>query len=151
MTLFCFRTMLSPLTMLISQDCTWKNSLYISFTSYIKPINEIYHIYHRSVFQLFILVLKSLLTKLILINRCLTMPTLWQVGVHLYVGFVEKVNAEIPLFLSDNHGFPMSFLAGTPCLSERPTFGFSLHYWSQRSRTLIFQPRNLKRFTFRTF
>lgn len=64
---------------------------------------------------------------------------------------LKKVNAEIPLFLSDNHGFPMSFLAGIPCLSERPRFGFSLHYWSQRSRTLIFQPRNLKRFTFRTF
>ena len=32
---------------------------------------------------------------------------------------LKKVNAEISLFLSDNHGFPMSFLAGTPCLSER--------------------------------
>ena len=151
MTLFCFRTMLSPLTMLISQDCTWKNSLYISYTSYIKPINEIYHIYHRSVFQLFILVLKSCWPNWFWSTTVLQCPHYGKLESIYMLDLLKKVNADIPLFLSDNHGFPMSFLAGIPCLSERPRFGFSLHYWSQRSRTLIFQPRNLKRFTFRTF
>lgn len=76
-----------------------------------QTMDEIYHIYHRSVVQLFILAI-----ILILIHHRLQMPTLWQDGVHLILfGLVEQgVNAKAPSFLLDNHGFPMSFHAGTP-------------------------------------
>jgi len=131
MTFFCFRTMLSPLTMLISQDCTWKHSTVISqnltYIIYIICNYEIYHIYHRSVVQLFILVLQPLSTKLIFIHHRLQMPTIWQDGVQsIYMLYwLNKVNAETPSLLLDNHGFPMSFLAGTPTMLKTNFFWWS--------------------------
>ena len=122
MALFCFRTMLSLLTMLISQDCTQKHSsmisqyhIYIIYIIYALHRSNISYISHWSVVQLFIFFLRSLSTTLILIHHRLQMPTLWQDGTHLCFGsWLNKVNAETPWFLLvvDDHGFPMSVLAG---------------------------------------
>ena len=130
MTLFCFRTMLSLLTMLISQDCTWKHSsmisqyhIYIIYIIYALHRSNISYISHWSVVQLFILALQPLLTTLILIHHRFQMPTLWQDGTHLSIGsWLNKVNAETPWFLLVMV-FHCLFLLGLPSLSE-------FYWWS---------------------
>ena len=76
MTFCCFRTMLSPLTMLISQNCTWQSFKYIIYLIYVHHRSNISYISQECCSTLHCRLL------LFLTHHGLQMPTLWQNGVN---------------------------------------------------------------------
>ena len=77
-----------------------------------QTMDEIYHIYHRSVVSYSMIIVQQVEFDPPSSSNAHIMAT-WSPSISI-LDWLNRVNAKAPSFLLDNHGFPMSFHAGTP-------------------------------------